>query len=163
MSPIVAFSPDEAFGREILDRLTADELAALSSFPDCDFSTVNPAVRALVGTVAAAIASAKAGGFIAADTEDGYFRRGDLARVPRAFHPELVTQRVRIPTVHIVGGRDSAVLVKLSRLMKQLCDGRVVRSLVHAGGHDVPKKPEDVKAAVAALEWAIEQSQRQVW
>ncbi|MCJ1396153.1 hypothetical protein MMC18_009042 [Xylographa bjoerkii] len=171
-STIAAFSPDAAFGAEVLASLTPSDLAVLASFPHADFSQLsspNADKRALVETLAHALEIAKNGGFISAETEDGSAAfvgsgtKRDYSRLPRVMHPALLVERVRVPTVHVAGQKDHAGLVELSKLMRGVCDARVMRSLVHAGGHDVPRLAKDVKAVLVAMEWAVEQSRRQVW
>lgn len=46
---------------------------------------------------------------------------------PRVFHPTAVKQRIRMPTIHVVGKKENVNLSKQSRLMSKLCaqDSRV--------------------------------------
>ena len=70
-------------------------------------------------------------------------------------HPHLSKQRIRIPTVHVTGKKDSPLMVRLSKLMAELCDQKDMKTLEHSGGHDLPKKSEDAKLAAGMVEWAI--------
>ncbi|PLB39702.1 serine hydrolase FSH [Aspergillus candidus] len=161
LSTVVAFSPDETFGSHLLANLTDREIHLLDSYPTADLSSLHPLNRALCETTARAFYSAKTGGFIAQDTKEcGFARRDDPAQ-PRVFHPALVKDRIPIPTVHITGKKDQAMMVNLSVLVQGLCDPRLIRSLTHSGAHDVPRRPDDVCAAWAAVDWAIQQSQQQ--
>ena len=163
LSTVVSFSPDASFCKEVLDNFTPEELNALARFPKTDFSSLSPQGRALFETLANTMQSGISGGFLPAPPDDGAFRRGDLDSIPRIIHPSVLAQRVRIPTVHIVGKKDSPLMIEQSTLMRRLCDSSIVQALEHSGGHDVPRKPDEAKAAIAATEWAYEQSSRQFW
>lgn len=157
-SSIVAFSADEAFAADVIDSMSEKELSALSAFPDVDWSQLAPNPRALCETLAQAVGSAKRGGFISAGTDEGYFSRGDHhSAIPRVMHPTLFKERVRIPTVHFTGKKDSQLLVQLSGLMQEVCDKKTMRVVEHSAGHDIPRKPDDTRAAAAAIEWARDQ------
>lgn len=83
--------------------------------------------------------------------------RGSISEAfPRLVHPSRLSPaaRVRIPTVHVVGNKDDAVLVDMSRLMEGVCEGSLVRRVVHGGGHHPPMAKRDVAMLVKAFEWA---------
>jgi hypothetical protein len=64
---------------------------------------------------------------------------------------------VKIPTAHIVGRKDP--FNKQTNIAKRLFDKENMRCFDHSGGHDVPRLEIEVKAAVAAVQWAIQRSQ----
>lgn len=163
-STIVAFSQDESFNLNILESLSQQELQALSKFPEVDWTKLKLESRIMLEVVAEAVGSAKKAGFIASSTDDDYFAPGkDYAGVPRVVHPKLCRPRIRIPTVHVTGKKDAPLVVRLSKLMEELCDQKNMKVLEHSSGHDMPKKPEDAKSAATAVEWAIGQSRQMFW
>lgn len=164
LSTVIAFSPDVSFGSSILANLTDHEIRLLEGYPATDLSTLHPSTRALCETTARTFYSAKTGGFIAPGTPAAQFAKRDDPSQPRVFHPALFTDRIPIPTVHVTGKKDDALMVDLSRLVQGLCEKSLVRSLAHSGGHNVPRSPGDVRAAWAAVDWAVQQSQKQhIW
>lgn len=162
-STVVAFSPDESFGQDVIESFTSEQRTELRAFPKSDFSIFGGRSRAFVESIAKAFGSAKSGGFIAAGTGEDFFHGGNTSAIPRVMHPQLIKQRIRVPTVHVVGKKDSREMVELSRLMQDICDKSLVRSLEHTGGHDVSRRPADAKEAMAATVWAIQESQRFGW
>jgi predicted esterase len=162
-STVIAFSPEQSFCQEILDKLTGKERNALSSFPNTDFSVLHTQARALFEPLAVAMQSGVNGGFLEAAPDAAAFERGDTTNLPRIMNPSLLEQRVNIPTVHIVGKKDSPLMLEQSALMKGLCESKLVKSIEHSGGHDLPRKMDEVKATLAAIDWAINQSRQQFW
>lgn len=162
-SSVVSFSPRDSFCQDTIERLTGEELGALASFPKTDFDVLGPEGRALFEPLANAMQSGVKGGFLPAPPDARAFQQGDTSRIPRILHPELTTVRLKVPTVHVVGKKDSPLMLEQSALMRRLCDDRFVKFLEHSAGHDVPRKMDDVKALVAAMEWAVDQSRKQFW
>lgn len=159
-SSVLSFSPDETFGSDCLANLSDREIQLLDSYPKSDLSSLHPLTRALCETATAGIYKTKMGGFLPRDSPGCCFSLRNDPSQPRVFHPALLKSRVSIPTVHITGRRDHPVITDMSLSIQELCDMRLVRSASHSGGHDVPRQPDDVRAAWAAIEWAIEQSQK---
>ncbi|KAF6798076.1 hypothetical protein CSOJ01_12853 [Colletotrichum sojae] len=178
VSTIVAFSPDPEFCGEIVTGLTERDREVLGMFPHDagknDYASLSgPPERAVFfRSLGRVLDTSLRGGFIAPGTPLGTEgllspdARDALEELPRIVHPALLPPELRIPipTVHVVGAADDALLVGMSRLMEGLCAGpELTRSLVHDGGHDVPRKVGDVRALWAAVEWAAEEASRQVW
>ena len=146
---------------DILDSLTPTDLSALHSFPSHidRFVTLQPSTdepkAIFIATLAKAFEAAQQGGFIAPDTGQGILTPGfDLAATPRVIHPSLVSQRIRVPTVHVTGQKDDPAMVELSKLMQGLCSPGAMKRFEHAGAHDVPRNRREVDALLYALEWA---------
>ncbi|KAL4882125.1 serine hydrolase FSH [Aspergillus karnatakaensis] len=160
-STVIAFAPSDTFGSNILANLTDHEIRLLDGYPASDLSPLHPLTRALCETTARTFYSAKTGGFISPTTPVAQFSKRDDPAQPRVFHPALLAERIPIPTVHITGRKDNGLMVGLSVLVQGLCDPRLVRALTHSGGHNVPRAADDVRAAWAAVDRAIQQSQKQ--
>jgi hypothetical protein len=84
---------------------------------------------------------------------------GDGVDAPRIMHPQLLADRIHIPTVHVTGKRDLHYMRAMSEVAHGLCDPRMARKLEHSGGHIPPQKPAEVKSVLRALEWAVRQSE----
>jgi hypothetical protein len=82
---------------------------------------------------------------------------GGLDAFPRVYHPAIMSERIQIPTVHIVGRNDP--FLKQTAIAKKLWEKKRMRYVEHSGGHDTPRTELDVKAAVAGARWAIQQSE----
>lgn len=162
-SSIISFTPDPSYCEDIIRNLTEPEFKALSKFPEADFSILPSGARTLFECMAEALRAGQEGGFLQAHPDEDVFSRGETDMIPRVIHPELVTTRIRIPTVHVVGKEDHALMIRQSKLMYGVCDPVVAKWLVHSGGHDVPRQVGDAKAVVKAMEWAVAESQTQVW
>ncbi|KAA6415669.1 MAG: hypothetical protein FRX48_00387 [Lasallia pustulata] len=79
---------------------------------------------------------------------DGHFRgHGDfsLDLIPRVMHPDLLPQRLKVPTVHITGKQDLPFMIEMSNLARGLCDPKLARVLQHSGGHSVPRKTSEIR------------------
>ncbi|KAH6677570.1 serine hydrolase FSH [Halenospora varia] len=82
---------------------------------------------------------------------------GGLDGFPRIYHPAIMSERIQIPTAHIVGRNDP--FLKQTAIAKKLWEKKNMRYVEHAGEHDTPRSAMDVKAAVAAAQWAIQQAE----
>jgi len=162
-SSVISFTPDETYCEDIIQNLTETEIKALARFPEADFSTLQPRARTLFQAMAEALRAGQEGGFLPAHPDKDVFQRGDTSQIPRIIHPDLIRQRVRIPTIHIVGKQDDPLMISQSELMYRVCDPTVSKWLEHSGGHDIPRQLQDAKAAVKALEWAISEGQQRDW
>ncbi|KAF4511278.1 hypothetical protein G6O67_003089 [Ophiocordyceps sinensis] len=76
---------------------------------------------------------------------------------PRCLHPDMHSERLDLPTVHVWGRQD--VLSKQSELVLQLCNPDLAESYQHEGGHDVPQLWPDNEAVSEIIQNAILQSE----
>ncbi|KIA75493.1 hypothetical protein HK57_00042 [Aspergillus ustus] len=83
--------------------------------------------------------------------------RGGLEGFPRVYHPLINTQRISIPTVHIIGRSDP--LRRQSELQARLCSKSVTRIVEFEGAHKVPHKMNDLQGVLKAVEWAMRVAQ----
>lgn len=156
-SSVASFSPDPASHESIVASLVGTEegRAAVENFPRGDFSTLPPKARIYTEHLALAYAVGREIGALTHDDDLAIFRSGDPNQVPRLLHPLLTPHRIRVPTVHVTGRADLPAMLEQSRLVCELCDQSSARVYRHDGGHSLPVKPKDVKAVVAAIDWAI--------
>jgi predicted esterase len=83
--------------------------------------------------------------------------KGTLEEVPRLYHPLLLPQRVRIPTVFCYGRSDP--YLKQAEISKQLFDTANVKFVTHLGGHDIPRSAAELQSVVSATQWVIRRAQ----
>ncbi|KAL4877348.1 serine hydrolase-domain-containing protein [Aspergillus karnatakaensis] len=83
--------------------------------------------------------------------------RGGMEGFPRVYHPLVNTQRIPIPTVHIIGRSDP--LRRHSELQARLCSKELTRVVEFEGVHKVPHRMNDVQAVLKAVEWAMRMAQ----
>lgn len=99
-------------------------------------------------------------GTLLPDYERDDFIHGDGSKVPRAIHPQLLKDRIRVPTVHMLDKCDFDFLRNISNSAGGLCEERLTRKLGYSGGHQPPQKATEAKTGVRAAEWAVSQSER---
>ncbi|KAL9622375.1 MAG: hypothetical protein Q9160_003218 [Pyrenula sp. 1 TL-2023] len=87
------------------------------------------------------------------DNEDAATNPRDM--LPLILHPKLLSQRLSIPTVHVIGKRDLPSVAEKGLLAKDMCDPKLANVVYHSGGHVVPGQREDLRKGVRAMEWAI--------
>lgn len=75
---------------------------------------------------------------------------------PRPFHPDLLARRITIPTAHIYSSEDPFNVS--ARLLQKMCAGKVVKGVIHGGGHELPRTKGEIKAAKVAVECVIDES-----
>ncbi|KIX09426.1 uncharacterized protein Z518_00506 [Rhinocladiella mackenziei CBS 650.93] len=160
-SSIISFTPDESCCREIVDHLSDKDVEQLAGFPDADFSALPQDAKTLFQTMAKALSAGVDGGFLHGHPDQEVFRRRDAALIPRILHPELIKQRIRVPTVHVVGKKDNPFMLEQSQLVYRLCQEGMAKWLEHSAGHDVPRNVAEAKEAVKAMEWAAKEGEEQ--
>lgn len=79
---------------------------------------------------------------------------------PRFFHPVYTAQRVSIPTVHVRGRHDAPAIQRLGLVAQGLCDKGEMTVIEHDGIHEIPRKPNEVREVVGAIEKASYRGQR---
>ncbi|KAK5957875.1 hypothetical protein OHC33_001064 [Knufia fluminis] len=160
-SSVISFTPDDSYCMDVLHGLNDEEIEKLAAFPNVDLSILSPDAKTLFGTMVKALNAGIEGGFLHAHPDPDVFRRRDSSMIPRILHPALIRERIRIPTVHVVGKMDDPLMLEQSELVFQLCDVKFSKWLEHSAGHDVPRTPEDAKAVCKALAWAADEGESQ--
>ena len=77
---------------------------------------------------------------------------------PRFMHPLTLRQRVRIPTVLVLGKDDG--FGRQSELALGLCEKSKTKMVSVQGGHSIPVSPPELRMIAAAFEWAIHKGQQ---
>lgn len=106
------------------------------------------------------IIAAKNSHFLLPDVDLEAYTKGDSAQAPRFMVPQLLKERIQVPTVHVTGSKDFDFMRNMSEAARGLCDEKSVKKLEHSGGHCPPRKKDEIEAVVRAMEWAIAESQK---
>lgn len=83
------------------------------------------------------------------------YRHGKHEDIPRVMYPPFMAQKIGIPTIHVCGQNDYGYMIKMAELCRSLCHESMAKRLVHNGSHHVPKRQNEVKAVVRAVDWAM--------
>ncbi|GKT47555.1 hydrolase FUB4 [Colletotrichum spaethianum] len=159
-SPVLAFSPDERFAEVIIKQVCARRL---------DFSTITSAVddvglgtqeAAFIDVITRVVMPAKRSKAMLPDHDLGVYTHGDGMDAPRLMIPQLLSEKINIPTVFCQGKRDLGFMRDMSEITRGLCNERIMKKMEHSGGHQPPQNDAEVRAAVRAMEWAIAQSNK---
>ncbi|KAG9239334.1 serine hydrolase FSH [Amylocarpus encephaloides] len=70
------------------------------------------------------------------------------------YHPSTHSQRIRIPTVHVVGIKDS--YAEQGRDLALFCEPRKTQVVTHSGGHELPRDVGTVARVGEAIQVAVE-------
>lgn len=155
-SPIFIASPDESYCEQLLQRwLDDDHTVFRSEFPGGEFMPLldDSSERTLAEYLRVVLLMQSMGvGMILPNTTIDFLGAGEVAGIPRLVHPDLLRERIRIPTVHVTGRKDSPYIGEQSRIAQKLCSASIMRVHEHDGGHDVPYKRSDVKNIVSSIQ-----------
>lgn len=149
------FSPDPSFLQDKIKRLI-DQSSPNSdgSFPFFDFNYIDPVSRVFVEYLALYSLAYKDLGIKKPVINLDFFHIRDSNAVPRVLHPAFVKDRIGIPTVHTTGQRDLTRLLQLSLAVQGLCEGSMMRTLHHQGGHTLPMAERELQDLAFYVDWA---------
>ncbi|KAH5502667.1 hypothetical protein HBI38_184030 [Parastagonospora nodorum] len=85
-------------------------------------------------------------------------RCGERDAVPCVMLPSFLAQKIQIPTVHVWGRNDSQTMIKMAEVARSLCDDSRVKTVLHTGLHDVPKRGPEIKAVLRTIDWVMAQA-----
>lgn len=162
-SPIFIASPNESYCEELLQRWLDDEHVIFrSEFPEGDFMPLleDPTERILAQYLQLVLAMQAMGvGMILPNTTVDFLGAGEVQGIPRLIHPDLLPDRIRIPTVHVTGLKDSPYIGEQSRIAQGLCSPSIRQVHHHDGGHDVPYKRSDVTKIISSIKTTAKEGQ----
>ncbi|CAI7600649.1 unnamed protein product [Penicillium glandicola] len=154
-SPIFVTLPDESYCQGLLQRWVDDDhMQFRSEFPDGEF--MSPLKDSTERTLAeylkvVQLMQSMWVGIIPPKTTIDFLGGDGVAEIPRLVHPDLLRGRIKIPTVHITGRKDSPCIGQQSRIAQKLCLASIMRVHEHDGGHDVPYKKSDINNIVSSI------------
>ena len=162
-STIFIASPDDSYCEGIFRRWLADDHAEFRSrFPDGNFMPLlNDATDQKLAAYLQVVLSMQSMGVgeILPNVKGDLLAAAHPEGVPRLMHPDLLQARVKIPTVHVTGQKDSPYIRYQSRVGQGLCTSRMLRQHEHEGGHDLPFKRSDVDSIVRSINAMAEEAQ----
>jgi pimeloyl-ACP methyl ester carboxylesterase len=91
-------------------------------------------------------------------TDMDVYRYGECDAVPRVMCSSLVAQKIRIPTVHAWGQNDFEYMIKMAEVARSICDDSMLKTVLHTGLHDIPKRQTEIKGVLRAIDWAMTQA-----
>lgn len=91
-------------------------------------------------------------------TDMDVYRYGERDVIPRVMYPSILAQKIQIPTIHVWGQNDYEYMIKMAELARSICDESMVKTILHDGLHDIPKKQLEIKAVLRTIDWAIAQA-----
>lgn len=72
------------------------------------------------------------------------------------YHPSTYAQRLRIPTVHVIGTEDTYSQQGFD--LAELCSSRKTQLVVHSGGHELPRDAVTVGKIGEAIQYAVDRT-----
>ncbi|KAL8919475.1 MAG: hypothetical protein Q9208_006760 [Pyrenodesmia sp. 3 TL-2023] len=87
------------------------------------------------------------------------YRYGEQDAVPRVMYPSLLAQKIQIPTIHVWGQNDFEYMIKMAEVARSICEECMVKTVLHTGWHDIPKRQTEIKAVLRRIDWAVTQCQ----
>jgi predicted esterase len=159
LSSVVPCSADVTYLQGTIEKLS-EHRRLLTVGPATHDSTLKKEELIFINLLMKTIVPARERQAMLPDIDINLYTNGGGIDAPRIMHPQLLTTRIRIPTVHVTGKRDFDFMHNMSEAAIGLCDERMVRKLQHSGGHHPPQKNAEVQALIRAMDWAIKQSQK---
>ncbi|KAM3435127.1 hypothetical protein NHJ13734_005697 [Beauveria thailandica] len=160
-STVCAFSPnpDQSFAEiQGLCKL-GRELGATATQTQQD-QGMNPSEFALYEALSNVIKPLRDGHALLPDIDLDLYTKGDGAEAPRLLLPQLMDKKISIPSLHMHGKKDTDFMRDMSLIARAMFDPKMIKTLEHSGTHHPPQKDSEVRAAVRAMEWAIEQHRK---
>lgn len=157
-SSVCSFSPDTEYSHHTIQELNERDVSITSgdAIPD----GLGKPEQALFDALTDVIKPLREGNALLPDIDlDEYFK-GDHLNVPRLLLPELLDEKMGIPTLHMHGKGDAKFMRDMSLIARGLFNSSLMKTLEHSGTHHPPQKSSEIKQAVRAMEWAISKSQK---
>jgi hypothetical protein len=90
-------------------------------------------------------------------TDMDVYRYGERDAIPCVMYPSLLAQKIQIPTIHVWGQNDSEYMIKMAEVARSICEESMVKTVLHTGLHDMPKRSTEIKAVLRTVDWAMTQ------
>ncbi|KAI9151324.1 epoxide hydrolase 1 [Paramyrothecium foliicola] len=154
-STVCAFVPDSDFSRDEIEGLGARGIKVTNKSDTS--ASLSSRERVLYDSLVNIIKPLRDGHALLPDIDlEMYF--SNSTTTPRLLVPELLGEKISIPTLHMHGKRDAEFMRSMSLMARGLYDNKMMKTLEHSGTHHPPQKDSEVRTAVRAMEWVIAQS-----
>jgi predicted esterase len=159
LSSVLPCSADDMYLQGVIEKLS-EHRRPLTIGPAALDASLSSEERIFLNFMMRTIVPAKKMRAMLPDIDLNHYTDGHGVDAPRLMHPQLLKERIHIPTVHVIGKRDFDFMRNMSEAALGLCSESMVKKLQHSGGHHPPQKHAEVQALIRAMEWAARQSQR---
>jgi pimeloyl-ACP methyl ester carboxylesterase len=150
-------SPDVDMGDAIISKLQALEYD-ITDLARCNGKDLTIAEHEFVDILQQTIVNAATHNSLLPRIDMNVYRYGEREAIPRIMYPSLLAQKIQVPTIHVWGQNDSQYMIKMAEVARSICDESRVKTVLHAGLHDVPKRQTDIKAVLRTIDWAVVQA-----
>ncbi|KAL2139489.1 hypothetical protein VTI28DRAFT_5101 [Corynascus sepedonium] len=159
-SSVCAFSPNSDYSKDVIERLGARGYD-LEQSGVADATSLTPEERILWETILKVIKPLRDGQALLPDIDlNVYTHKEHVDNAPRLLLPQLMGEKIKIPTFHMHGKRDAQFMRDMSLIARDMFDESLMRKAEHSGSHHPPNQDAEVRSAVRALEWVIGQSRK---
>jgi pimeloyl-ACP methyl ester carboxylesterase len=149
-------STDASLGDDIISRLRDLEYDITNRLPcPTKHASLTATEQEFVSVLQRTIVDAADNESLLPCIDMGVYQDGERDAIPRVMYADLLAQKIQIPTVHVWGSNDVGFMVRMAEIAHGICNEDTTKLLKHGGGHDIPKKPTEIRAILRALEWAM--------
>lgn len=152
-SPTIPLAGDPAYCQSIINSIDSADEARIRSSKDEEIAQLTGAVHTAIKSLVTTI-----------DKTEGitrqprsFFLDRDLSDVPWALHPELCSQRICLPSLHVSSKQDLYTQEE-SAIVRSFFQSGTTRVFEHSAGHDIPRSGSEVGQLLSAMEWVASQS-----
>ncbi|KAI8934470.1 hypothetical protein NX059_009198 [Plenodomus lindquistii] len=147
-------SPDSSMGNAIISRLRCLEYD-ITDQASCTGEELSGEEQEFVSVLQQTIVDAARNGAPFPWLDSEIYRNGDVGTIPCLMLPSLLAKKIQIPTVHCWGSNDFRYMTKMAEVARSICDESLVKTVLHTGLHDVPKRGPEIAAVLRNIDWAM--------
>lgn len=151
-------SPDAGIGDAIISKLRALEYD-IADRARCNGQDLTMAEQEFVNVLQQTVVDAADNDPLFPWIDMDVYRYGEQDAIPRVMYPSLLARKIQIPTVHVWGQNDFEYMIKMAKVARSICEECMVKTVLHTGLHDIPKRQTEIKAVLRSLDWAMIQGQ----
>lgn len=155
-STAIVCSPDVGIGDTIISRLRALEYD-ITDRARSNTEDLTIAEQEFVGVLQQTVVDAAIHGSPLPGVDMDVYRYGERDAIPRVMYSSLLAQRIQIPTIHVWGQNDFGYMIKMAEAARGICEESMVKTVLHTGLHDVPRRQTEIKAVLRTIDWAMTQ------
>ncbi|KAH8690348.1 DUF341 domain-containing protein [Phaeosphaeriaceae sp. PMI808] len=155
-STALPISPDVGMGDAIISKLRALEYD-MTDRARCNGGDLTIAEQEFVDVLQRTVVDAAIHDLPFPWLDINVYQYGDRDAIPRLMYPSLMAQKIQIPTIHVWGQNDFEYMIQMAEVARSICDESMVKTVLHTGLHDIPKKQTEIKAVLRAIDWAMTQ------
>ncbi|KAI4255448.1 MAG: hypothetical protein L6R42_006734 [Xanthoria sp. 1 TBL-2021] len=151
-------SPDVGTGATIISKLRTLEYD-ITDRARCNGKDLTIAEQEFVDVLQRTVVDAAMRDPLFPWTDMDVYRYGERDAIPRVLYPSVLAQKIQIPTIHVWGQNDFEYMIKMAEVARSICEESMVKTVLHTGLHDIPKRQTEIKAVLRRIDWAISQCQ----